>query len=272
VAELTAIAQGVYAWLADEPRLGHPNAGVVLDEDGATVVDTLCIPSQSDPFGDAVENLGFPIRRVALTGDHLEYAGGTTRFKMAAVYGTPATSARLDQPADPSVLRRLYPEQADEIGDEVITRAVSHVVTEPTALTPAAYGLPLAGQSNGNLALLITGAGVLFAGALAWFGVTPLAFDGHPAAWAATLDQLAEVAGIVVPGHGPLGGAEELAIQAAYLRACVEADGDPSRIGPGPWDTWPGREWDVVNVERAAMIRAGDGSVPPTMLRAVGLA
>ncbi|MBI2710585.1 MAG: MBL fold metallo-hydrolase [Actinobacteria bacterium] len=269
---LRALATGVYAWIADEPRLGRPNAGVVLDADGATVIDTGCTPAQGATFAEAVEALGFPVRRIVLTGDHLEYTGGSTRFPMAAVFGTRVTSGRLDQPPQPDVLRRLYPAEAADIDDEITTRTVSHLVVEPAELTPALYGLPLAGQSLGNLVALVVGEGILFAGALAWFGVTPLAFDGHPAAWAATLDSLADLAPVVVPGHGPVGGPEDLRIQAAYLRACVDAAGDPGALPPGPWDTWPGREWDAVNVERAAMIRAGDGSVPPTMLRAVGLA
>ena len=47
-----------------------------------------------------------------------------------------------------------------------------------------------------------------------------------------------------------------------YLRACVAAAGDPARIGPGPWDEWADREHDEVNVERAALLAAGDDAVP----------
>jgi hypothetical protein len=57
-----------------------------------------------------------------------------------------------------------------------------------------------------------------------------------------------------------------------YLRACVAAGGDPGRLGAGPWETWSDRDHDVVNVERAAMLAAGDDGVPPSMLRLAGLA
>ena len=110
------------------------------------------------------------------------------------------------------------------------------------------------------------------AGAMCCFGVTPLAFDGDPAAWADALDGLVDLAGIVVPGHGPPGGTSEIRDLQAYLRACVTADGDPAAIGPGPWDEWSGRQWDEVNVALAAMLAAGDRGVPPSMLRAAGLA
>jgi glyoxylase-like metal-dependent hydrolase (beta-lactamase superfamily II) len=82
------------------------------------------------------------------------------------------------------------------------------------------------------------------------------------AAWAETLDSLVDLASVIVPGHGPVGGAEEVRALQGYLRACVDADGEPGRIRPGPWDDWTGREWDPVNVERASMLAAGDTGVP----------
>ncbi len=271
-AQLEPLAQGVYAWVQPDPGWGRPNAGVVIDVDGITVVDTLCAPSQFEPFGEAVDALGFPVRRIALTGDHIEYVGGTRRFAMAAVMGSPATSAHLDQPPNPAVYRRLFPDLAGEFDDEMVTRPVSHVVDEPAQLTPAIFGVPVAGQSATNLVLLVPEADVLFAGAMATFGVTPLAFDGDPAGWADALDELADVAGTIVPGHGLIGGRPQVEDLQGYLRACVDADGDPGGLAPGPWDRWPGREWDGVNVERAAMLARGDHGVPPSMLRAAGLA
>ena len=80
------------------------------------------------------------------------------------------------------------------------------------------------------------------------------------------------MAPIVVPGHGPIGGEEEVRDLQAYLRACVAAEGDPARVESGPWDDWDGQEWTVVNVERAAMLAAGDPMPPPTLLGRLGLA
>jgi hypothetical protein len=53
-----------------------------------------------------------------------------------------------------------------------------------------------------------------------------------------------------------------------YLRHCVEGS-----IPPGPWDGWLERdERDAINIEKAAMLRAGDDGMPPSMLKAIGLA
>jgi cyclase len=81
---LTQLGQGVYAWLQTPPGHGVANAGVVIDEDGITVVDTLMTKSQWEPFGAAVDAFGLPIRRVVLTSSHIEFVGGTPRFWSAA--------------------------------------------------------------------------------------------------------------------------------------------------------------------------------------------
>lgn len=264
---------GVYAELAAEPRHGAANATVVVDDDGITVVDTLMVPSQWDPFGAAVDALGLPIRRVALTSPNVEFSGGTTRFRLAAVYGTPQASAHLDQPADPALFRRLHPDFAAEFDDEFSTRPVSHVVDAPVQLTAAITLVPTGGQLAENLVAVLPGAGVVLAGAMCSFGVTPNAAQGDPARWASQLDRLLDLAPVIVPGHGPVGGEEEVRELQAYLRACVEAEGDVARLDDGPWRTWSGAaEWDPVNVERAALLAEGRDEPPPTLLARLGLA
>jgi cyclase len=268
---LAPLAPGVYAWLAEQPGHGRANAGAVIDEDGITLIDSLAVPSQWEPFATEVEAFGFPVRRLVLTSSNAEFAGGTARFRFAAVYARQQASAYLDQPADARVLQRLYPDVASEFDDEYATRPVSHVVDAAVQLTPALAAYPMRGQQEENLVVLVPGAQVLFAGAMCAFGVAPLAHQGDPATWADQLDELMALAPVIVPGHGPIGGEEEVRELQAYLRACVAADGDASRIPPGPWDAWTGREHDVVNVERAAMLARGDDGVPPSLLRHLGL-
>jgi len=112
---------------------------------------------------------------------------------------------------------------------------------------------------------------VVFAGALASFGVVPMAGLGDPAAWIAALDTMLEWGEIIVPGHGPIGGEEEVRDLQGYLQACIDADGDPGALASGPWNEWTGHRFDAVNVERAAKIRAGDDTPPPALLRLLGM-
>jgi glyoxylase-like metal-dependent hydrolase (beta-lactamase superfamily II) len=268
---LAALAPGVHAWLSQHPTHGRANAGVVVEDDGVTVVDSLMVASQWESFAGVVEAMGRPVPRVVLTSSHVEFSGGTSRFRMSGVYGTRQASALLDQPANVEIFRRLFPEFAPQFGEDFRTRAVTHVITEAAYLTPAVLTVPTRGQTLENLVVAVPGADIVFAGAMCSFGVVPAAYDGDPSAWAEALDQLVELAPIVVPGHGPIGGEEEVRELQAYLRACVAADGDPGRVESGPWDDWSGQEWTEVNVERAAMLAAGDPSPPPSLLARLGL-
>lgn len=269
---LVPLDTGIFAWLADHPGDGHPNAGLVVDEDAATVIDTLCVPSQTDAFAAAIEELGLKVRRTVLTGSTIEFVGGTARFTMSAMYGRRQTSVHLDQPPTPEIYRRILPGVAGEFDDEMTTKPVSHIVQEPVQLTPAITLEPFAGSQDENLVAVVPAAGLCFAGAMATFGVTPRCYQGDPARWADELDRLLDLAPVIVPGHGPIGGEEEVRDLQRYLRACVAADGDVAAIPAGPWDGWSHREHDEVNVERAAMLARGDSSIPPSMLRVAGIA
>ena len=129
-----------------------------------------------------------------------------------------------------------FDEEFDDLA-ELGTRAVTHLVDGAAQLTPRIEVLPASGHTAGDLLVLVADTDVCFAGDLCFFGVTPLAFQGDPAAWADMLDVVVELADVIVPGHGPVGGEAEVRDLQGYLRACVAADGDVSAIAPGPWDT-----------------------------------
>src|SRR5436190_14780191 len=94
--KLDEIADGVWAWIQPGGESGVSNAGVVRDDDGLTVIDTLMVRSQWEPFAAAVTKLGGPIRRIVLTHAHVDHVGGTKAFPNAAVLGSPQTSQLLD--------------------------------------------------------------------------------------------------------------------------------------------------------------------------------
>jgi hypothetical protein len=271
-ARLEALGDATYAWIADDAAHGHTNAGVIVDDDGLTVVDCLLTPARAEQLVSALEPFERPVRRVVYTTSHIEFVGGSSKLWMAGRYGRRQTSALLDQPPNLGVYRHLYPDEAGAFDDEFATRPVSHMVNEAAWLTPTVCAVPSAGQQRENLVALVPSDDVLFAGAMAAFGVTPNCFEGDPLAWADSLGDLSDLATTVVPGIGPIGGADEMLALQAYLYACADADGDPAAIPPGPWDRWADRHLDEINVERAAMLARGDDGVPTSMLRLAGLA
>src|SRR5256714_6524129 len=247
--KLDEIAEGVWVWLQPGGESGVSNAGVVVDDDGLTIIDTLMVRSQWEPFADAVAKLGRPIRRLLLTHAHVDHVGGTKAFPNAAVFGSPQTSELLDGDMPVGAYKAFMPAFDAEFDDlaEVGTRPVTHLVTDAAQLTPRVEVLPATGHTSGDLMALVADVDVLFAGDLCFFGVTPLAFQGDPKVWADVLDAVAELADVIVPGHGPAGGEAEVRDLQQYLRHCVAGE-----IPPGPWDTWLERDpRDAINIERA---------------------
>ncbi|HZJ26037.1 MAG TPA: MBL fold metallo-hydrolase [Acidimicrobiia bacterium] len=265
---LDQLADGIYVWLQPGGESGVSNAGVVADDDGLTIIDTLMVRSQWEPFAAAVEALDLPVKRVLLTHAHVDHVGGTTAFRNAMVLGSRATGALLDEAMPIAAYKAFMPAFTEEFDDleETGTRPVSHIVDAASMLTPRIEVLPATGHTNGDLMALVADADVLFAGDLCFFGVTPLAFQGDPATWSDTLAILPDLAEVIVPGHGPIGGAADIRDLERYLRHCVDG-----AIPPGPWDRWIERDRDAINIEKAAMLAAGDDSMPPSMLRALGL-
>ena len=96
---LTELGDGVYAWLLPGGETGVANAGVVVDDDGITVIDTLMVRSQWEPFAAAVAALEVPVRRTILTHAHIDHVGGTKAFPNSAIYGV-AGHQRRARPGD----------------------------------------------------------------------------------------------------------------------------------------------------------------------------
>ncbi len=267
---LIEIGDDVYVWCG-KGRLDGPNAGVVVEDDGLTVIDSLLVGSQAGALLEALDAFGRPVRRLVLTASHVPFVGGSSTFKLAAVYGSVTTSANLDLPPNIAGYQHLFPEFADEFED-LTARKVSHVVQQAAWLTQKVVAAPLPGLQGDNLVVQVPHANVVFAGSSCSFEARPLGFEADFAAWLDALDQLAQWGDVIVPGVGPVGDADDVATFAAYLAACLDAGAEGSTLADGPWAAWAHAEFDAVNAERTAMSARGDAGPPRAALALFGMA
>jgi glyoxylase-like metal-dependent hydrolase (beta-lactamase superfamily II) len=91
------------------------NAGVVVDDDGLTIIDTLMVRSQWEPFAAAVAGLDLPVKRVLLTHAHIDHVGGTQAFLCRD--GARLSGNRLSISRCPSARTRLHAPFAEEFDD-----------------------------------------------------------------------------------------------------------------------------------------------------------
>ncbi len=254
-------------------RLGagdEVTSGIVVAEDGVTVVDAGPTPSVGRTISDEIAELTpTPIKRLVATASHVRHVGGAAGFPMAAIYGRQQTSELLDQPADPAVWAALFPSHASEFADMAV-RPVTHTVDVAAHLCPASIAVPMGGVQFENLVVQVPAAGVVFAGALLFGCEVPLGHDADPPVWLESLTRLAELGETFVGADGTIGDASELERAAEFLSACLDAKGDPGALRPGPWREWTRQERIPVLVERAAMLDAGNPDPPPSMLRLIG--
>lgn len=267
--ELIEIADGILMARRETTGFGSANSTAIIEDDGITVVDACTVPAHSREFAEALAELGIPIRHLVYTSPHIDHVGGSTAYPLAAVYGTPETSALLDQPPNVEAYRHLAPELADDFAG-LTTRSVSHSVQEAAWISSRIVVAPTHGQAGENLVVQIPDANVVIAGAMATFGVIPPAWAGNPTLWAEQLDTVLGWGATVVPGYGEPGGAPEVRALQEYLVACVAA-GAGADMSEGDWQTWSNQRFHPANIERAALLAAGDASPPPTILALMGI-
>jgi len=267
--ELIEIADGILFAQREPTGFGSANSTAVIEDTGITVVDSCTVASHSREFADALASFGIPIRHLIYTSPHVDHVGGSASYPLAAVYGTPETSALLDQPPNIEAYCHLAPDLAPEFGG-LTTRPVTHTVREAAWISSRVVIAPTHGQCGENLVVQVPDANVVVAGAMATFGVIPPAWGGNPALWAEQLDTVLGWGATIVPGYGSVGTETDVRALQSYLQQCVAA-GTTAAMPDGEWQTWTNQRFHPANVERAALLAAGDASPPPSILALMGI-
>ncbi|MFG1949377.1 MBL fold metallo-hydrolase [Nonomuraea sp. NPDC048826] len=253
---LSEIADGV---LVHQSEFVRSNAVVVRGPDGVLLVDPGVTGAELGCLADDLHALGQPVVAGFSTHPDWDHLLWHARLGEAPRYGTArCASAVREQLPDAAARDRVAEHLAEtEIAGQVPMDLLGLITGLPAGTTHVPWDGPRVrvvehqAHAPGHAALVIEERGVLVAGDMLSDVLVPmLDLDGSDPVedYLAALRLLEEVAGdagVVVPGHGSVGGAGEVRARIALDRAYVHAlrdgrePGDP-RLGPS---AEPGWEW-----------------------------
>jgi cyclase len=279
------LADGVVALLQGQGEAGVSNAGIVADGTRALVVDTFMFPEMADGLVAELARRGTTPETVVITHHHVDHIGGATRFPDAQVIAHARTVETVERSGHPvPIYDGFMPAFRGKFdGLDVVTPVP----------TPSVLDLPLGAElpafapahTPADTTVWLPEQRVLFTGDLCFFGVTPLALQGLVSTWVDAVDALIALdPATVVPGHGPVGGVEEMRVVRDYLaalrdagRRAVEAgaslDDAVAEFDAGPVAEWVESERILVNLERAMQEARGEvdaehlDAIPPSFAR-----
>jgi cyclase len=239
---LEEVAEGVYAWVQPPGGWCLNNAGLVVGDGGAVLVDTAATEGRTRRLREAVREVApdgpDTVVNTHFHGDHVFGNGQfAPRATIVAHEGTRADIAEAGLG-----LRQLWPEV--EWGETPLTL--------PTLTFRDGLTLHTGGRTAPRVELLHLGPahtatdvvawvpdrGVLFTGDVAWSGVTPYVLMGSVSGSLRALERMRSLRPrTVVAGHGPVGGPEVLDLTESYLRRVRQLAEEGLRDGRSALET-----------------------------------
>ena len=273
---LRQVADGV---LIHQSEFCQSNAAVVQGPAGVLLIDPGILGSEIATLADDLRELGQPVVAGFSTHPHWDHLLWHARLGSAPRYGTArCAAASRDFLSDTNWKAHIAAFIPPDIGEHVPLDLLGLITGLPAEATQIPWDGPRVriiehqAHAPGHAALLIEERGVLVAGDMLSDVLIPmldLNHTGDPIQdYLAALRLLEGAAGdvdVVIPGHGSIGGADQVRARIEQDRAYMDAlrDGhvlsDP-RIGPSAEDGW---DW-VAGVherqlERLRELAASDG-------------
>jgi len=281
--ELVPIAPEVYACLQEDRGLGYSNSGLV-NRGGGLVVDTFWdLPHTRRLYETYATVWPGPAERVVNTHHNGDHCWGNQLFAGAEIIGHRLCRDLFEVAGTPAGLQMVKglaeKPDADPAAAELARRLADWdfsgiELTPPTTVLDERLELDLDGvpahliyvgpaHTAGDVIVHLPESGVLFAGDVLFRLCTPIGWEGTTENWCRALDLMVDLAPeTIVPGHGPICGAEGPKEMKAYLeyvrpesRRLRDAGHDAldaaRRIDLGPYADWTEPERLYFNVARA---------------------
>ncbi|MFB6720023.1 MBL fold metallo-hydrolase [Kribbella sp. NPDC056345] len=248
---LRQVADGV---LVHQSELLQNNTAVVQGRDGVLVIDAGITDAEMACLADDLTAMGQPVVAGFATHPDWDHVLWHARLGAAPRYGTPRCAAfmqELRSKADweQRVTEGLPPESVDDMSLELFGLITGLPAEEIPWDGPTVRIIEHPAHAPGHAALLVAESGVLVAGdMLSDLFVPMLDFDADPIedylVGLQRLESVAEDVGVIIPGHGSVGG--DVRARIAQDRAYVQALRDGSAL-EDPRVTQPPTGWDWVS-------------------------
>jgi glyoxylase-like metal-dependent hydrolase (beta-lactamase superfamily II) len=292
---LVQVGDRTYAYLQPDGSWGWSNAGLIVGDNEAVLVDTFFDLKHTRELLDAVASAtNREVRKVVNTHHNGDHCYGNQLVVGATVIGHYRCRAEMLQGPSPAVLGSLNA-APDDTGGGVgyLKRAFAPFdfsdidIVAPTVTFEDRMWLNPGGTSVrleyfgpchtlGDIVAYVPEDGVLFAGDIAFIGSTPLVWEGSLLNWITTIERInALKPRMIVPGHGPVTDMDGLRSMEAYLSHVVAPGAALKDKGLTPqqaalemdigeYATWSDPERLVLNLMRLWMEL--DGKRPSTRM------
>jgi cyclase len=233
--ELKKLSSSSYAFLQREApgqsNFSVSNFGIVQGPRSLLAIDAGGGPQHARNFIHAAQSLGKPIDRVVITHEHPDHTVGLTQFpagiEIVSQEETRAQMVKMGTPATPAYWK-TNPAwgRPDDVNRVILPTVTFH---EQMSLyygdTRVDLRWPGRAHTAGDALILLRAERVVFLGDIGFFGVTPLNGSGYIQDWIKVCDELINDPGleVYVPGHGPVGGKQDLQEMRDYLALLLRA-------------------------------------------------
>ncbi len=276
---LHEVSDGVFAWLQPDGGWGWSNAGLVRGEGGSLLVDTLFDLDLTRSMLDAMAPITDtdPIETLVNTHANGDHCYGNQLVNGAEVIASAATADEMER-LPPSALALMTSLDLGDAANRYVRDAFGPFRFDdiepphPDRTFSGTLDLEVAGErvelvevgpahTAGDVLVHIPDRRTVFTGDILFIGGTPIIWDGPVQNWLDACDRiLAFDCEVIVPGHGPLTGADGVQATADYLRfvrdeatqrhdaglSATEAAWD---IDLGPYADWGEAERIALNVD-----------------------
>ena len=272
--ELKELAPNVYAYIQGggptKNNVSVSNAALVVGDEGILLFDALAVPIHAKNMVAAIRKVtDKPFKYLVTSHHHGDHIGGNQfipdnpaiishpycRDEVVKQIPGPALWAKRDGWADGTEPRKILP--ATQTFDGNLTFHIAKTEVRIMPMLPA--------HTYGDLVMHLPEHKLLVAGDVGFFYVAPFCQNANPSNWISICDRIAGMdVERIVPGHGPLGGKQQLTEMADYLRLLrveakkrwdkkMTAGQAAADITLGKFDNWIGPERIIMDTDRFYM-------------------